>query len=174
MTKMLILDFEKCAGCRLCEVVCSVKHTGRSNPARANVHVVRWDEEGFFLPMRCLQCEVPACEAVCPRKAIHQDEELGRVVVNYDLCIGCKSCIIACPFGAMGFDIALKKVIKCDMCEGNPLCVKFCPFGAIEYVDADTVNFNKMRDAALKFADSITKVRHDKEERDRAVFKKHV
>ena len=51
MPKVLKINYEKCTGCRQCELVCSVKHTGASNPTRANVHVVKWEDEGFYLPV---------------------------------------------------------------------------------------------------------------------------
>lgn len=157
MAKMLIVDHEKCTGCRLCELVCSVKHTGASNPSRANVHVVKWEDEGFYLPMLCQHCVDAPCGSVCPTDAIYRDQALNRVMVDYDLCIGCKACVAACPFGAMGFDEADKKVIKCDMCDGDPLCVRFCDMKAIDYVDSTTSNFEKMRDASRNFAELMAK-----------------
>jgi Fe-S-cluster-containing hydrogenase component 2 len=78
-------------------------------------------------------------------------------MVDYDLCIGCKACVAACPFGAMGFDEIEKKVIKCDMCDGEPLCVRFCDMKAIDYLDATTSNFEKMRDASRNFAELMTR-----------------
>lgn len=157
MSKMLIIDYDKCTGCRLCELVCSVKHTGASNPSRANVHVVKWEDEGFYLPMLCQHCVDAPCTSVCPTNAIYRDEGLNRVMVDYDLCIGCKVCIAACPFGAMGFDEIEKKVIKCDICDGEPLCVRFCDMKAIDYVDATTSNFEKMRDTSRNFAELMTR-----------------
>ena len=71
--KMLVMDPEKCTGCRLCEIVCSVKHTGVSNPARARIHVIKWDNEGFYMPMRCQQCKDAPCKAACPKDAIYLD-----------------------------------------------------------------------------------------------------
>ena len=164
MTKMLIIDFERCRGCRLCEIVCSAKHTDTCNPARANIHVVKWDEIGFFFPMRCQQCDDAACMTVCPRKAIYRDEDRDHVLIDYDQCIGCKACIIACPFGAMSYDVVFKKVIKCDLCDGDPLCVKFCPVEVIDYIDANNVNFRKMRNAAYRFADLVSNVQGKEEE----------
>ncbi|MEE8300603.1 MAG: 4Fe-4S dicluster domain-containing protein [Desulfatiglandales bacterium] len=154
---MLIIDHDKCTGCRLCELVCSVKHTGASNPSRATVHVVKWEDEGFYLPMLCQHCVDAPCTSVCPTNAIYKDEGLNRVMIDYDLCIGCKVCIAACPFGAMGFDEIEKKVIKCDICDGEPLCVRFCDMKAIDYVDATTSNFEKMRDTSRNFAELMTR-----------------
>jgi len=53
--------------------------------------------------------------------------------VNANLCIGCMSCIFACPFGATFMDQSTGKVLKCDLCDGDPTCVKVCPTGALTY-----------------------------------------
>lgn len=157
MAKTLITNYEKCTGCRQCELVCSVHHTGNSNPTRANIHVIKWEDRGFYLPVFCQQCIDAPCMSVCPSKAISRDEALNRVTIDQDLCIGCRACITACPFGAMGYDQVEKKVIKCDLCEGDPLCVQFCETQAIEYVDSSTINFDKMREAGKNFAELMLK-----------------
>lgn len=155
MAKILFINYEKCTGCRQCELVCSVQHTGASNPSRANIHVVKWEAEGFYLPVFCQQCVDAPCMNVCPKKAISREEESGRVVIDYDLCIGCRACVVACPFGAMGFDSIDQKVIKCDLCDGDPQCVRFCETRAIEFVETTTANYQKMREAGKNFASLI-------------------
>lgn len=161
MPKTIIIDYAKCTGCRLCELVCSVKQTKVSNPSRARIHIIKWEGEGFYMPMICQQCEDPPCKSVCPTDAISRDPAeagLGRVIINYDLCIGCKMCVAACPFGGMGIDLATsKKVIKCDLCDGEPTCVSFCQPGAIEYIEASTANLRKKRSAAEKFSELMKK-----------------
>jgi carbon-monoxide dehydrogenase iron sulfur subunit len=87
---------------------------------------------------------------VCPVKAISRDEELGRVFVDYDICIGCRSCVTVCPFGAMNFNIKDKQIFKCDLCDGDPQCVRFCEVKAIEYLEVDDVSIYKKRDAATR------------------------
>jgi carbon-monoxide dehydrogenase iron sulfur subunit len=157
LEKILVVDHEKCTGCRLCEMVCSVKHTGMSNPIRSRIHVIKWPTEGFELPMLCQQCEEAPCIAVCPKDALSRDPILGRVTLNYDLCIGCKMCMIACPFGGMGFDIVARQVVKCDLCDGDPTCVRFCDSGALQFVSASSVNLMKKRDAGLKLSEVMKK-----------------
>jgi Fe-S-cluster-containing hydrogenase component 2 len=104
--------------------------------------------------MVCQQCEDAPCRAVCPVKAISRDEGLGRLVVDYHVCIGCRACVAVCPFGAMTFDAAGKKVTKCDLCDGQPTCVSFCDVKALDYLDAHRAGVSKKRDAAKRFADA--------------------
>ena len=51
MTRVLAVDYEKCTGCRLCELVCSVRHEGVSNPARSRIRIVKWEWEGIYVPV---------------------------------------------------------------------------------------------------------------------------
>ena len=150
MAKVLYIDYQKCTGCRLCELVCAVFHDGISNPARSRIRVMKWEQEGLYIPMSCQQCQDAPCMNVCPVKAISMDEEMGRVMVDYDKCIGCRSCVAVCPFGAMSFNRKEKKVFKCDVCDGDPQCVRFCDMKAVDYVDADEVSIQKKRDAASR------------------------
>jgi len=150
MAKVLMINYEKCTGCRICELVCSVIHEGVSNPARSRINVIKWEAEGLYIPMSCQQCEDAPCQAICPVKALSRDQALDYVKVDYNICIGCRSCVAVCPFGAMGFDVIGKKVIKCDLCEGDPQCVRFCEVKAIEYVDAERLDMVKKREAAQK------------------------
>ncbi len=150
MAKVLFIDYEKCTGCRLCELVCAVSHDGISNPARSRIRVLKWEAEGTYIPMACQQCQDAPCLNVCPVKAISRDEELGRVSVDYDACIGCRSCVSVCPFGAMHFNSTDRQVLKCDVCDGDPQCVRFCEVKALEFVEADDVAIMKSRKAALR------------------------
>ena len=158
MRKMLIVDHSRCTGCRLCELVCSVNKGGAANPAAARITVVKWEPICVDTPMVCQQCDTAPCATVCPVQALSRDEELGRVTINYERCIGCRFCIAVCPFGAMGFDPVTRKVIKCDLCDGDPVCVKFCEPRAIQYVDASAANAAKSRQAAEKLADLMKRV----------------
>jgi len=111
--------------------------------------------EGLELPMLCQQCEDAPCVAICPQDALSRDPTLDRVVLDYDLCIGCKMCVTACPFGGMGIDIVARRVVKCDLCDGDPTCVRFCDPGALEFVPATAANLRKKRDVGRKLADVI-------------------
>jgi carbon-monoxide dehydrogenase iron sulfur subunit len=152
MPKALYIDYEKCTGCRLCELVCAVKHDGISNPARSRIKVMKWEAEGLYIPMSCQQCQDAPCMNVCPVKAISRDEELGTVTVNYDVCIGCRSCTLVCPFGAMNFNTIDKRVFKCDLCDGDPQCVRFCDRKAVDFVSPDDISIDKKRHAAERLS----------------------
>ena len=152
MAKVLYIDYRKCTGCRTCEMVCSVMHDGVVNPERSRIKIMKWEAEGLYVPMSCQQCQDAPCMNVCPVKAISQDEELGRIMVDYDICIGCRACVAVCPFGAMNFNVKDKRVFKCDLCDGEPQCVRFCDVQAIEYIEADSVATDKKRDAAERLS----------------------
>jgi Fe-S-cluster-containing hydrogenase component 2 len=152
MAKVLYINYEKCTGCRLCELVCAVKHDGISNPMRSRIKVMKWEMEGLYIPMSCQQCQDAPCLNVCPVKAISRDEEMARVMVDYDVCIGCRSCVSVCPFGAMNFNVIDKKVFKCDLCEGDPQCVRFCDRKAVDFVSPDEVSIEIKREAASRMS----------------------
>jgi Fe-S-cluster-containing hydrogenase component 2 len=63
---------------------------------------------------------------------------VGAKVVLDDLCVGCKLCTIACPYGTMFYNPDTEKAFKCNLCDGNPACADACPTQAIEYVEAET------------------------------------
>ena len=152
MGKVLVVNYEKCTGCRLCELVCAVKHDGVSNPTRSRIKVIKWEGEGLYIPMSCQQFQDAPCMNVCPVKAISRDESLARVMVDYDKCIGCRSCVAVCPFGAMNFNAIDRKVFKCDLCDGDPQCVRFCEIKAVDYSDASEVSVFKKREAAKRIS----------------------
>jgi Fe-S-cluster-containing hydrogenase component 2 len=91
---------------------------------------------------------------VCPVKAISRDEVLGRVSVDYDVCIGCRSCVSVCPFGAMNYNATDRRVLKCDVCDGDPQCVRFCDVKAVDYIDAGDVAIMKSRKAAQRISEA--------------------
>lgn len=155
--KVLMINHEKCTGCRRCELVCSVFHEGVANPSKARIKVEKWEWEGLYIPMSCRQCVDAPCMNVCPVKAIYREEAEGRVHVDHDICIGCRSCVAVCPFGAMNYNKSERKVYKCDLCSGDPQCVRFCDVKAVDYVDAARESVFKKRDAALRIADSQKK-----------------
>ncbi len=86
----------------------------------------------------------------CPVEAITINAETGAKEVNPTICVGCKVCTIACPFGTVNYNSDTGKVIKCDLCGGNPQCAEACPTGAILYVDSNWTGYSRMRESAVE------------------------
>jgi len=154
--KFLVIDPEKCTGCRICELVCSFHHTKEFNPKRARIAVLRNEETGINIPMVCQQCEVPLCQEACPTGATHRDEKTGALLIDEEKCIGCRMCIYACPFGGPSIDPLTMMTIKCDLCGGEPRCVEYCPRRAVEYLKADKVGIMRKKTGAGKVSKMIT------------------
>jgi len=152
MDKVLKIDYQKCTGCRLCELVCSVFHHGVSNPSRSRIKVVKWESEGLYVPITCQQCEDAPCISVCPVKATYRDETTGYVAIDYDICIGCRSCVTVCPFGARNYNTVDKVILKCDLCGGDPQCVRFCDMKAVDYINADRLSTVRKKEAAKRIS----------------------
>ena len=150
MQKSLHIIAEKCTGCLQCEMACSFQADGVFNPSRSRIKVFPLHDEGRFVPYTCTQCADAWCVKACPVDAIVINRETGAKEVLEDVCVGCKVCTIACPFGTINYSQATGKVIKCDLCGGDPECVKACPTEAILYVDADWTGYDKMRSWAEK------------------------
>jgi Fe-S-cluster-containing hydrogenase component 2 len=83
-------------------------------------------------------------------EAIKLNAVTGAKEVDEGICVGCKVCTIACPFGTVNYNTDSGKVIKCDLCGGDPECAKACPTGAITYVDANWTGLERMRAWATK------------------------
>jgi anaerobic carbon-monoxide dehydrogenase iron sulfur subunit len=156
MKKMLVVNADLCIGCRMCEAVCSLVHYGAIGISHARLRVLRYDNAAFFNPVVCMQCEVPYCATVCPSKAITKNSETGVVKISKSKCKGCKMCLTACPFGAIGFvdDVA----IKCDLCGGNPSCVEFCQAKALRFGMPDEISAEKR----ISLSDKLLEIYKDR------------
>lgn len=138
-----------CNGCGLCELFCSLQTTGCFNPQRSKIKVVSLGT-GIDIPVTCQQCPIPDCQNVCPVDAIVYSKELGIVVLDEEICNGCRLCVPACPFGIMIMDPVTKKAAKCDLCGGEPACVSKCPSKVLATVGDDEIDqINRRRFAAL-------------------------
>jgi Fe-S-cluster-containing hydrogenase component 2 len=131
----LTFNAENCTGCRACELACSFHCEGLFSPSKSRIRVVRIDEEGIDVPVGCEHCDNAVCMLVCPVKAIIENKSTGAIILNPDLCIGCKQCLAVCPFGAIHYDEQEKLFYKCDLCNGEPECVKWCETKAILYYE---------------------------------------
>lgn len=158
MVKVLVVDAEKCMGCRTCEMVCSAEHEAVINPIQSRIKIIKWEREGEGFPMACAQCELAPCKKVCPVRAISRDETQGREIIDYGRCIGCRMCVAVCPFGDIHFDSISRKVIKCDLCDGDPLCVKFCQYKALQYTDISEQGSAKQRGTAERLLEFVHRI----------------
>lgn len=138
MKRNIVIDIDKCTGCGVCELVCSFKHSGEFNPLKSRIHVTSSWKDMLAVPIVCQQCEEAWCSRICPANAITmtRDEVTGAtlVTVSEDKCVGCKMCMLVCPFGCI---VVSEKgyAEKCDLCGGDPECVKFCYHGALQYIE---------------------------------------
>jgi len=136
---MVIRD-HLCIDCELCTKACvetnHVPEYGfRTTILERRRDIVDGGEETIFMPVLCNQCNRPPCVRVCPTTATWKDEKTGIVMMKSSHCIGCKTCLAACPYNARYFDEETRAVDKCDFCwnsrisKGETLtaCAAACP-----------------------------------------------
>ena len=161
MSKAMLIDTTRCIGCRACQVACKSWHNlpGErttfsetwSNPRYMNSNnytriIFREvaQPEGklnwYFIKRQCMHCQDPACESVCPVGALTKLKS-GPVVYDDDRCIGCRYCMMACPFQVPKFEwgSAVPLIRKCDFCADRieiglaPSCATACPSQALVF-----------------------------------------
>jgi Fe-S-cluster-containing dehydrogenase component len=157
--KGVLVDTTVCIGCRKCEWACKGAHdieqgdfesyqnnevlNDMRRPTPTDLTIVnRYTDEGLRnVKLQCMHCDYPACVSACIVGAISKTEN-GSVVWDTDMCIGCRYCMVACPFQIPTFEYekALDpRIVKCDFCidrtnEGKiPACVNICPVEALTY-----------------------------------------
>jgi len=150
LQKSLLIIPSKCTGCSQCELACSYAKENAFNAAKSRIKIFDFPEKSRHVPYTCTQCAEAWCMQACPVDAISTDKATGAKIVSQELCVGCKVCTIACPFGTINYQQDTGKVVKCDLCSGNPACVEICPTDAILYVDADATGMDRMREWAEK------------------------
>lgn len=147
----LIQDNSRCIGCLACTIVCKVNKGIRTGPRPLDVIAlgpVLKDGSlvGQFVFMPCFHCEEPWCVNACPTGAMKKRPEDGIVYVQQDLCVGCKCCVYACPWGAPQFDSEKGKVVKCDYCKDRldkglkPACVTICISHCLSFGPAEELH----------------------------------
>ena len=130
-----------CLNCKLCEVYCKTAHSmskdvvtayKREVPEPQSAITVEGDNN-LSMPISCRHCDEPFCVDACITGAMVKQDD-GKVINDKDRCIGCMTCLAACPFGAVKIH---NYAVKCDLCQGEeePQCVKNCPSGALSYVE---------------------------------------
>lgn len=146
------IDSSACTGCRACELACKDRNDLDVGARLRRVRTVSggsWtrDEalncyapQGVFsyaVSFSCGHCSEPACFSKCPQGAISKDEDTGIVSIDEERCIGCGTCVLACPYGAPQIVEEEKKARKCDLCKDllsqgeEPACVAICPQRAL-------------------------------------------
>ncbi len=134
MEKNLIVDLDYCIGCQSCEAACRAAFKGEARIRYG------WVRQSALIPAPCRHCADPLCAKACPESAMVRDETTGFVYRRSFLCIGCHSCIYACPFGVLEPTLVRHVVMKCDYCKDRhegPRCAASCPSGALSFVAAE-------------------------------------
>lgn len=113
----MVIDLEKCTGCQACSTACAMENN--TLPGESWQDVLYYHEGTFpnvsikWFPRPCMQCENPSCVHVCPTRATYKTDD-GVVLIDWDKCIGCKYCMIACPYGVR-FYTDEKPLLEPDM-----------------------------------------------------------
>ncbi|WP_400260599.1 4Fe-4S dicluster domain-containing protein [Candidatus Methanomassiliicoccus intestinalis] len=143
--RRIIVDLEKCKGCRQCEKACSNTHSAKTlgvlKPLpRVKILFTQSNDgkKGSPYPMRCHHCEIPKCVESCMAGALIKTKD-GLVIHEADRCVGCWMCVMTCPYGAIFRDTEHKIVVKCDTCleDKIPACVAVCKFDAMRIEESE-------------------------------------
>ena len=143
----IVVNLDRCTGCFGCEVACKMENGVALGERWSKVFTVGPvgeypDMTRYALPTMCQQCENAPCVSVCPTGASYRDGN-DVVLVDKEKCIGCKYCMMACPYGVRSWNAAESVVEKCTLCahlskNGElPMCVRTCSAGARFYGDID-------------------------------------
>lgn len=153
----ILYDSTRCVGCQSCEIACAMAHglpepdpedypmpgtTRKTNENRRTVVNAFENEElgEIYVKSQCMHCNTPACASACLTQAMHKTEE-GPVIWRDKKCMGCRYCMVSCPFDMPKFEYHSSNpdIVKCDMCfertkEGElPACVADCPAEALTF-----------------------------------------
>ena len=143
----LIVDVKKCVGCFACRVACQ-----NQNSLPAETSLIRFEdhETGKYpnvkyevVTLQCMHCEDAPCVPVCPTNASVKDKQTGLTLVNQDKCIGCRRCVVACPYHARHYVKETGVVQGCNLCLSllqagqEPACVSTCLTKARLFGDLD-------------------------------------
>lgn len=166
MDRVIAINIEKCLACKSCEIACALAHSKskvlqeaiEQSPKPQRMVTVEAAGE-YGVPIQCRHCEAAPCIEICPTEAIQRPDEEGPVVVDADLCIGCKLCMLICPFGVLKIGKEGRAIIKCDMCyellkEGKPpACVQACPTKALQLVSLEELTKSRRQKASKELAE---------------------
>ncbi len=146
MDSILLIDLDNCVRCHACEVACREEHNlaFEGGPRWCRIMTVgprqaAGELQMDFIPVMCFHCDEPACAEFCPVGAISKGED-GVVLVDEDVCTGCRLCVYGCPHGVMAYNEATRTAGHCDLCAVRrsgglePSCVQHCIGGALQWV----------------------------------------
>jgi formate dehydrogenase iron-sulfur subunit len=140
MSKAILVDTTRCIGCGACVIACKEANglpSGDDTELSATTLNVVEAHSGVFVRKFCMHCQDPTCASVCPVGALRKTAA-GPVIYDEDRCMGCRYCMVACPFGIPRYEwkVAQPKVKKCTMCAPRqakglqPACTEVCPVQA--------------------------------------------
>ena len=145
--KRIYVNEKWCLGCHLCEYECAFANSGMTDMVKAlkgkEIHPrIRVEDgaDGIHFAVNCRHCTGSICVSSCIAGALSKSPE-GMVVIDKDKCVGCYTCVLVCPFGAIMPDGTGHAAQKCELCTknlcGEPNCVKHCPNQAIVYEERE-------------------------------------
>ena len=155
------IDLRKCIGCHACTIACKAEHDIPIGVNRCWVKTVEKgtfpDTRRFFFPVLCNQCDEAPCARICPTNALYKRRD-GIVDLNGAACIGCRACMVACPYDQLFIDPNTHTAEKCNFCANRvenqllPACVSVCPtecriFGDME--DPTSEVYRVVHDAGI-------------------------
>ncbi|MBW9263141.1 MAG: 4Fe-4S dicluster domain-containing protein [Candidatus Thiodiazotropha sp. (ex. Lucinisca nassula)] len=148
-----------CIGCRACEIACKDKNGLAPGPRFRRVSYIEGgdfpDVYAYKVNMSCNHCAQPACLPTCPTGAIFKRQQDGIVDIDSTLCIGCRRCEAACPYGAPQFDPSDNLVKKCNMCVDEidagrkPYCVMACMMRVLDIGPIDQLDSGSFDTTAI-------------------------
>jgi Fe-S-cluster-containing dehydrogenase component len=162
----LMIEGAACIGCQTCMAACKLEHELPAGP-RPIVAIQTGPletENGLisqYWPATCYHCDQPACVLVCPTGAMQKRDD-GLVFSELDLCIGCQTCAVACPFGHPKLNPENGKIAKCDGCRERvdeglwPACALKCPTGALSFGSTQDIVNQRRTKEAVKITKTIT------------------
>lgn len=156
-----------CIGCRACEIACKDKNGLPPGPRFRRVQYVEGgtypEVFAYKINMSCNHCAEPACLPTCPTGAIFKRKKDGIVDIDSTLCIGCRRCEAACPFGAPQYNAETNTVVKCNMCVDEidagrkPYCVMACMMRVLDIGPIDQLRAGTYETKARGANDEIVR-----------------